>query len=109
MVKATRENRMAQEKARAAALRLGRITWATAAAASVAFTPRAPLLSARRGGLPPPPRYATLCDGGGYLRRRTTPGAEAFAGLFAGEEHPRYSYPFLFPACFAKPSSQTLT
>ena len=46
----------------------------------------------------------------GYRRRRPTPGGEAFAYLFAGDERPPgIPTPFLFPVCCAKPSSRTLT
>jgi hypothetical protein len=49
--------------------------------------------------------------GVGY-RRRPTPGAEAFVGLFSGDEHPSGiptpSLPFL-PCDCAKPSTQTLS
>jgi hypothetical protein len=73
---------MAHVEARGGALWLGRTTpdWATAP-----FTfPRVRVccLSLRRlGGLPPPPPPPP------------TPGTEAFAGLFAGDEHPPLGIP----------------
>jgi hypothetical protein len=53
----------------------------------------------------------SLCDGcvGYRRRRRPTTGAEALAGLFAGDENPPEVFlPLLLLSCYAKPSTQTL-
>jgi hypothetical protein len=114
------------------ALRLGRTTDCTAAVRraphSFNFTP--PRARALARFLPPHPQFlihdppSPACSvlslslslslrrlGVGY-RRRPTPGAEAFVGLFSGDEHPSGiptpSLPFL-PCDCAKPSTQTLS
>ena len=51
------------------------------------------------------PSLSVCDDWVGYRRRHPTPGGEAFAYLFAGDERPPgIPIPFLFPVCCAKPS-----